>query len=261
MPRFCRFAHEMEYAGAFVNIEIEIHFRTALVGVWRHGVPNVALRQLGNAHDNLATVANAGANHLIERAFICVAIAAEINDVRFFFGDFFGGIRRMCGITHHIKFCRICRIVAGKLDGFAAAPDVQAIFIRQRITSRINCNFATAANVDHTDFPPFGEVVRPQFRRAGQRQRFDCRHHRSDNRAIHIDVMQHNFSRRKQIVQEIRCAKLCRGHFFATVFIPQIAYVHKIAFHLLSRKWFQSAHLVCCLIVQSKAYYMEYTSK
>ena len=45
MTRFLRLPHHVENAGVIIHIEIEINFHPALVGVTRHGVPQVQAKR------------------------------------------------------------------------------------------------------------------------------------------------------------------------------------------------------------------------
>lgn len=44
----------MKDAGVLFHVEIEVHFHAAFMGVTRHGVPQIAGRQFGQTHAQLA---------------------------------------------------------------------------------------------------------------------------------------------------------------------------------------------------------------
>ena len=72
----------MEHAAVFIHVEVEVDFHAALVGMARHGVPQVARCQLGQSHAELA-----GLQHVRHEVFIDgAAVAGEVADnVKFAF--------------------------------------------------------------------------------------------------------------------------------------------------------------------------------
>lgn len=65
VTRFLRLPHHVENAGVIIHIEIEINFHPALVGVTRHGVPQVTRSQLRQPHTQLA-----GFQHIRDKIFV-----------------------------------------------------------------------------------------------------------------------------------------------------------------------------------------------
>ncbi|AEW75082.1 hypothetical protein EcWSU1_03654 [Enterobacter ludwigii] len=159
MARFLRLPHHVEHAGVLVHVEVEIHFHTALVGMARHGVPQVARSKLGQPHAELA-----GFQHIRNKVFIDGAtVAGEVvtqrhrGDIRR--GHFFGGIRGMCGRTVVVKLRRFTAVDAGEHDLFRPFTDIQRVAMTYLIALSVYGDGAGATDVNHAQLATLKEIA------------------------------------------------------------------------------------------------------
>ena len=109
MARLVAGAHEVEHRRVRRDVEIHVHLRAALVRVRRHRVPVGAGLQLREAHHELAAVALAGEDELVDRAHVAVLHRAEVAVVRVLEPDELRGIFPVRRIRREVERGRLLR--------------------------------------------------------------------------------------------------------------------------------------------------------
>lgn len=125
VTRFLRLPHHVENAGVIIHIEIEINFHPALVGVTRHGVPQVTQTSSVSPILNWQVSSTSGTKYLLIVRRLLVRLSPNVTGDTSS-GVTFGGIRRMRGCAIVIKLRRSGGINTGKDNFFAPLPTYRA---------------------------------------------------------------------------------------------------------------------------------------
>ena len=151
-------SHQVEHHAALWNAEISVDFHAALVGMGRHGVPDVARLELREPHGKLAGFEHVGVDELVDcsgvrrrggacRTLICVRDGDE--------GRFVCLVR---GRGHHVKLRGLIRAAAGKHNVPCTLGYVQAILKAQFVCHAVRCDGAGAADVEDAKLTPLEEI-------------------------------------------------------------------------------------------------------
>ena len=95
---FRRFAHQVEDGLILLDLEIEVHLHSTLVGVGGHRVPHAAAFQLRQPHRKLTGVENLGVDVLVDRPLVGVGGGSGGNVLRLGEDDVLGGERLVGGV-------------------------------------------------------------------------------------------------------------------------------------------------------------------
>ena len=107
MPGLLRLAHKMANLLAFTEAKIKISFHPPIMLMRRHGVPDTARMQHGQAHLQLASVDHTFNHQLVNIAFVTGFQRAHIQHITVGHRDMPGWILVMRRRGVQIKFGRI----------------------------------------------------------------------------------------------------------------------------------------------------------
>ena len=112
MPRFGRFAHQMQHALILWYIKIAINLHAPIVRVRRHRIPNAAILQDRKTHHQLTTQRAIGVNIFINSALISRFRCPQMRGRRLRLTHQNRWISMMCRGRKEEKTGRIVRIIA-----------------------------------------------------------------------------------------------------------------------------------------------------
>src|ERR1035437_3197930 len=120
-------AHEVHDALVGLDVEVEVDFGAAHMGVRGHGVPVAAGGEEGEAHDQLAALDAVAVNRLVDGALVAGLGRSEIDALEVGELDHLGGVFGVGLIAEEVEGRGLGGGLAGEADGLAAAACVEAV--------------------------------------------------------------------------------------------------------------------------------------
>src|SRR6185437_4867579 len=127
MASLLRLTHEMKNALPFRDIEIKIRFHPSAMRMSRHRVPNAALLEDGEPHDELTATDAVRVNVFIDRSVIGRFRRTRAYGQGFFLRQELNGMRSMRGCGQKEEASGFPRSLAFKDNGFNTLTNVKAI--------------------------------------------------------------------------------------------------------------------------------------
>lgn len=137
------------------DVEVEVDFGAAGVGVGGHGVPDGAVGEVGEAHDELAGFDAALVDVLVDFADVGGGLGAEGAGGGLVFGDVGGGVGGVGGGGDDVEFGAF----AGEGDVFGTHRDIEAVEIGEGEGFAVDGDDAGGADVDDAGFAALEEEV------------------------------------------------------------------------------------------------------
>ena len=135
-------------------------------------------------------------------------------------------MRGVRGITEQIKFCGRMRVVTGKGNLFAAAPDIEGVTAAKLITFAIDGHTACAADIEYAQLAALCEVIRAQRGIRAEQESLRKRHGGAYRGAVQIDINEIDATGLKEMLDEKRRTQFGRTHSLRSYLIRQLQYLH-----------------------------------
>ncbi|KAI3491639.1 hypothetical protein L1887_44261 [Cichorium endivia] len=163
MARFLRLSHHVEHAGVLIHIEVEVNFHAALVGMARHGVPQIPWRQLGQSHAELTGLKHVRHEVFIDGAAVAGEVVAQRHGRDVCGGHFFGWVGGVSRRAVVVKLRGPAAVDAGKDHVFRPFTHVQRLTMANLIALSIYGDGARPADVNHPQLATLKEVAHAQL--------------------------------------------------------------------------------------------------
>ena len=163
MARFLRLSHHVEHAGVLIHVEIEVDFHATLVGMARHGIPQVARRKFGQPHAELAGLQHVRHEVFIDGAAVAGEVVAQRHGCDVCRGHLFGwtgGVGRRAVV---VELRRPAGVDAGKDHVFRPFTHVQRLAMANLIAPSVYGDGARPADVNHPQLATFEEIIHAQL--------------------------------------------------------------------------------------------------
>ncbi|MNP32150.1 hypothetical protein D3C76_1253160 [compost metagenome] len=160
------------------------------MGMARHGVPQIARVEFGQAHAELAGFQYIGNEVFVDGAAVTgeIVTQGDRRDVRR--RHFFGRISGMSRGAVVVKLRRLAAINAGEHHFLRAFSDIQRIAVANFKTLAVNRNRAWSADVNHTQLATLQEIAHAQLfaHFAAHGDGFTGWHNAADDDAVDVAV-------------------------------------------------------------------------
>ena len=182
-----------------------------------HRIPVGAGLELRKAHHELAAVALAGQDELVDGAHVAVLHLAEMAVVRVLEADELRGELLVRGIRGQIELGRLLRVLRREKHLLRALADVQHVVRTQDKLLSVHRDGPFAADVEHAQLAAFAEVVAGQLLAGGQSQGLRGGHGKAGDAALDFAIHEIDLALFAELRVHERRAQLVRRH--AAVFV------------------------------------------
>lgn len=187
VPGFARFAHEVQDAGAVIEVEIEIGLHSPVVHVARHGVPNRPRGKLSHADDQLAGLHAFGVDELEDRTFVRCGRTAEVEPFGVPDADMAPWQRLVSRRTEQVEFGGHGRVLGREGDVLAHAG-IGHVARLEAEAFAIHLDTAGAADVDGDELAPLEKARRTRRTDGLESQGLVDRHRTADDHAVVVAI-------------------------------------------------------------------------
>ena len=219
------------------NLEVEVHFHPALVGVGRHRVPYAAALEYRHAHGQLAGLQHRGMDELVDHPLVAGGRVAAgfLGRVRDF--DQFVLIAAVRRRGNNVELCGLLRVVRAEKHFLRAAGDVQAVLVAQLVHRSVHAHLSGAADVEHAAFPALEEIIRsevmPDVDALINGYFAIHRHDSQRDHPVHVAVNSRYLIRLKQFFNQELPADLLCGVAFEILLVAAVPNVHVRSLHII----------------------------
>src|SRR5690606_4018400 len=151
-------AHEVVDAVVLAQVEVEVDLAAAVVQVRRHGVPDAARLEHGQAQQQLRGLAGLGHDELVDRALVAGFQRSAVERHRVLDRQLLRLEARVRRRRGEVELGRVGGIVRGEGHVLAAHGHVQPVLRPQRVLGAVDGDLAgAAADVDHAQLAALEE--------------------------------------------------------------------------------------------------------